>query len=101
MRGLSKIKHHCFSLQAVFEGVVESSNGDLAIDDVLLLDQACPHPDSCDFELDFCDWHNEQSTDDFDWIRFSGQTQMAPNTGPDVGDHTLNGTGIVRSLCNH
>jgi len=41
----------------------------------------------CDFEEGSCGWQ-QQTTDDFDWVRQSGST-MNPNTGPD-SDHTTN-----------
>ncbi|XP_014680990.1 PREDICTED: MAM and LDL-receptor class A domain-containing protein 1-like [Priapulus caudatus] len=79
------------TFNVVFEGVVGSNvKGDIAIDDVFLLDQACPNPDACDFEFDLCSWNNEQG-DDFDWIRHKGVSTMT-STGAQ-GDHTLNGTG--------
>uniref|UniRef100_H3CEL5 MAM domain-containing protein n=1 Tax=Tetraodon nigroviridis TaxID=99883 RepID=H3CEL5_TETNG len=47
-----------------------------------------PSPaDLCDFEEGNCGWQ-QQTDDDFDWVRQSGPTHN-PNTGPD-SDHTTN-----------
>ena len=76
----------------VFEGIRGSSyQGDIAIDDVELLDNACPPPGDCDFETGTCTWVNVQKTDDFDWLRGSGSTTSF-NTGPST-DHTTNSSG--------
>lgn len=46
------------------------------------------HPaDLCDFEDGSCNWQQD-TTDDFDWVRQSGHTPN-PNTGPE-SDHTTN-----------
>jgi hypothetical protein len=71
------------ALEAMAGGGVR---GDIAIDDVSLLDGACPAPGSCDFEKDLCTWTNDNA-DDFDWSRNSGSTG-SQGTGPN-GDHTL------------
>ena len=71
----------------VFEGVRGSSyEGDIAIDDVELLDNSCPPPGDCNFEKDMCTWLNVPKSDDFDWLRRSGSTPSS-NTGPST-DHT-------------
>ena len=89
-------------LQLVIESVRGSSyKGDIAIDDVSLLDGACPLPGSCDFEDDLCTWTNLRgSVDDFDWTRQNGDTASF-NTGPKA-DHT-EGTpkGLSCSLSTH
>lgn len=73
----------------VFEGIKGSSyQGDIAIDDVQLLDNACPPPGDCNFELGTCTWVNVPRTDDFDWLRGSGSTTSL-YTGPST-DHTTN-----------
>ena len=73
----------------VFEGVRGSGyQGDVAIDDVELLDNACPPPGDCNFEKGMCTWLNVPNTDDFDWLRGSGSTATF-NTGPST-DHTTN-----------
>lgn len=64
-----------------------SYDGDIAIDDVILVDDECPPPGSCDFEDDTCTWTNSHDGDDnFDWIRHTGSTDSF-NTGP-TADHT-------------
>ncbi|XP_077978860.1 MAM and LDL-receptor class A domain-containing protein 1-like [Glandiceps talaboti] len=74
--------------QIVFEGVVGASyDSDIAIDDVLIKDTACSPPGSCDFESGKCTWTEDQSSDDFDWVRQSGATSSL-DTGPSY-DHTL------------
>lgn len=35
----------------------------------------------CDFDVDFCNWTNDASGDDFDWIRLNEKTPSS-NTGP-------------------
>ena len=73
----------------VFEGIRGSSyQGDIAIDDVELLENACPPPGDCNFETGMCTWVNVPNTDDFDWLRGSGSTASL-NTGPAI-DHTTN-----------
>ena len=51
--------------------------------------------DRCNFDADYCDWHQLQD-DDFDWSRRSGPS--SPNdfaSGP-LRDHTTNGeTGLL------
>ena len=73
----------------VFEGVRGSSyRGDIAIDDVELLDNECPPPGDCDFEAGMCTWLNVPNNDNFDWLRGSGSTPSF-NTGPST-DHSTN-----------
>nr|XP_054757010.1 MAM and LDL-receptor class A domain-containing protein 2-like [Lytechinus pictus] len=70
----------------LFEGVVgDNYLGDIALDDVILYDGACPQEVTCDFELDFCGWTQDQ-TDEFDWTRDAGGTGSS-NTGPSY-DHS-------------
>ena len=35
----------------------------------------------CDFDVDFCNWTNDASRDDFDWIRTNERTPSS-KTGP-------------------
>lgn len=73
--------------QIVFEGISGSSyQGDIAIDDVKVSDNACPPPGDCNFESGMCTWVNTKG-DVFDWTRNSGTTPSF-QTGPSV-DHTL------------
>ena len=72
----------------MFEGVRGSGyQGDIAVDDVLLLDNACPPPGDCNFETGSCTWVNDFIGDDFDWLRGNGATS-SQFTGPST-DHTL------------
>nr|XP_046265191.1 MAM and LDL-receptor class A domain-containing protein 1 isoform X2 [Scatophagus argus] len=73
--------------QVILEATVGGEAGDIAVDDISLTSGPCPASDLCDFEEGSCNWQ-QQTTDDFDWIRQSGST-LNPNTGP-VGDHTTN-----------
>jgi len=75
-----------------------SYRGDVAIDNVVLLNNECPPPGSCDFEDDTCTWMNLRgSVDQFDWTRHNGETSSF-TTGP-LSDHT-EGTvkGLMRNL---
>ncbi|XP_044077011.1 MAM and LDL-receptor class A domain-containing protein 1 isoform X2 [Siniperca chuatsi] len=73
--------------QVILEATVGGQAGDIAIDDISLISGPCPASDTCDFEEGSCNWQ-QQTTDDFDWVRRSGSTP-SPNTGPD-SDHTTN-----------
>lgn len=78
--------------QIVFEGVAGTSyQGDIAIDDVILLDNACPPPGDCNFETGMCTWVNVAQKDDFDWVRYNGETSSL-GTGPST-DHTTKTKG--------
>ncbi|CAG5126616.1 unnamed protein product, partial [Candidula unifasciata] len=60
--------------------------GEIAVDDISLVHNACPHKATCDFEDDgFCSY-DQDLFDDFDWTRTSGTTYSA-FTGPS-NDHT-------------
>lgn len=76
----------CFVLQIMIEGVKAgpSEEGDLAFDDVLLLDAQCSQSVHCDFETNMCSWSNVGSDED-DWFRRRGNSRGPP--GPSV-DHT-------------
>ncbi|XP_074544676.1 MAM and LDL-receptor class A domain-containing protein 1 [Halichoeres trimaculatus] len=73
--------------QVILEATVGGEAGDIAVDDIVLSSGPCPASDVCDFEEGSCNWQ-QQTSDDFDWIRQSGPT-FNPNTGPD-SDHTTN-----------
>ncbi|XP_061879772.1 MAM and LDL-receptor class A domain-containing protein 1 isoform X1 [Entelurus aequoreus] len=73
----------------VVEGVKggPTLEGDMAFDDVHLIDTNCPPHGTCDFEMDMCSWTNVRgSIDQGDWLRGMGASPN-PNTGPSV-DHT-------------
>lgn len=76
----------CFVLQIMIEGVKAgpSEEGDMAFDDVLLLDAQCSYSEHCDFESNMCSWSNIGSDQD-DWFRRRGNSRGPP--GPSV-DHT-------------
>ena len=59
--------------------------GDIALDDLDIVDGPCPPPKFCDFETDMCKWSNIRG-DEFDWRRDSGGTPSL-GTGPST-DHT-------------
>ncbi|EDO47788.1 predicted protein [Nematostella vectensis] len=76
------------SWKVVFEGIRgRNYMGDIAIDDVIVKDGACPPPASCDFENGWCSYSNDASGDDFDWELNKGHTGSS-GTGPST-DHTL------------
>ena len=82
----------------VFEAVMGSDyTSDIAIDDYSIVGGECPTPLSCSFEEDLCGYDNEVyfKTDNFDWVRKSGNTRSI-NTGPSV-DHTR-GDATGRSI---
>ena len=75
----------------IFEGIRGASyQGDIAIDDVVLLDNVCPPPGDSNFETGMGTWVNVPKGDDFDWLRGTGSTSSF-NTGPHI-DHTTNST---------
>lgn len=65
-----------------------SQVGDMAFDDVMLMDTQCPLRGHCDFEINMCSWSNLGGVDEEDWLRGRGDPAN-PNTGPSV-DHTTN-----------
>nr|XP_039272221.1 MAM and LDL-receptor class A domain-containing protein 2-like [Styela clava] len=81
-----------YDYSVVFEATRGSSfGGDIAIDDVTILQKACPSLLDCTFEDDPCAWNNlPKGIDEFDWIENRGDT-LTGGTGPS-GDHTT-GTG--------
>ncbi|KAF7668436.1 hypothetical protein LDENG_00014610 [Lucifuga dentata] len=77
----------------VVEGVKAGPTlqGDMAFDDVQLIDSQCSPPGHCDFESSMCGWSNlGGEVDQGDWLRGRGASPN-PNTGPSV-DHTTNST---------
>ncbi|XP_070566222.1 MAM and LDL-receptor class A domain-containing protein 1-like [Ptychodera flava] len=70
----------------IFEGVLgHSFRSDIALDDVTIIDGPCPPTSVCEFEVDFCDWVQDED-DDFQWSRGRNGTST-PFTGPQY-DHT-------------
>ena len=68
-----------YGWRVAFEGVVGKSYlGDIALDDILLSQSACPPSRGCDFELNLCDYQTNG------WVR-----QQATNISYFVNqDHT-------------
>ncbi|NWZ91054.1 AEGP protein, partial [Nesospiza acunhae] len=76
--------------QVVFEAVgAGGEHGYIALDDLLVLEGACPKPASCDFEQDTCGWSSpsDPRLHSFAWGWKSGIT-LAKYPGPEQ-DHTL------------
>ena len=63
--------------QVVFEATVGSAkSGFIALDDIDVVDGACPREGFCNFEIDKCTWSNYRGKeDDFDWLRTAGGHQ--------------------------
>lgn len=75
-------------LKIIFEAIAgPESDGNIAIDDVIMVPGACPPLGSCTFENGMCTWQNSEQSDDFDWLLSTGET-MTAGTGP-TQDHTL------------
>ncbi|KAH9494980.1 hypothetical protein Btru_018316 [Bulinus truncatus] len=74
--------------QLVFEGIVGTGyRSDIALDDIVVKNGACPNPRACSFTVDTCLWRNlHDGSDDFDWLRNKGETDSF-QTGPST-DHT-------------
>ncbi|XP_077978870.1 MAM and LDL-receptor class A domain-containing protein 1-like [Glandiceps talaboti] len=76
----------------VFEADIGASAvGDIAIDDVQIIDHACQLDGTCNFERSMCTWTNSPREDEFDWVRYSGSTSLygfLDLSGPSW-DHTL------------
>ncbi|CAF0847412.1 unnamed protein product, partial [Rotaria sordida] len=71
--------------------VVPRTTGYVAIDDLKLLNGACPSPRICDFEdSSICNYQNDATTD-FTWTRHKGSTSSS-STGA-TNDHTY-GTSV-------
>ncbi|XP_057298293.1 MAM and LDL-receptor class A domain-containing protein 2-like isoform X2 [Hydractinia symbiolongicarpus] len=93
-QALVTVRSRTSPFQLVFEGTVgKSYTGDIAIDDILLVDESCPAPGNCDFEdFNLCTYTQEQKEDDFDWIRGSGSTGSW-RTGPKADYTKKDSTG--------
>ena len=73
--------------KVVFEGIKGASyTGDIAIDDVKIMNGSCPAPGDCSFDDGMCTWTNSRTGDVFDWIIGGGGTPSFL-TGPS-SDHT-------------
>lgn len=80
--------------KVVFEGVKGTSyTGDIAIDDIKIMNGSCPTPGDCSFDNGMCTWTNSRTGDNFDWIIGGGRTPSFL-TGPSK-DHTT-GSGRLR-----
>nr|XP_039272222.1 MAM and LDL-receptor class A domain-containing protein 1-like [Styela clava] len=81
----------------MFEGTVGTSfYGDIAIDDVLILNQACNI--LCDFDhATPCIWYNDKAFDDFDWSELRGKT-LDPELGPTIDATTSTDKGYFLYL---
>eukprot|EP00057_Strongylocentrotus_purpuratus_P009942 XP_011664416.1 PREDICTED: MAM and LDL-receptor class A domain-containing protein 1-like [Strongylocentrotus purpuratus] len=81
-----------YEFRVVYEAVQGTSfTGDMAIDDVDMMEGECTGTHSCDFQHDdICSYAQEASRDDFDWLQGSGST-LSAGTGP-TSDHTYGTT---------
>ncbi|KAJ8011341.1 hypothetical protein DPEC_G00057130 [Dallia pectoralis] len=75
--------------QVIFEAVAgDGRDGDIAIDDLTLLNGPCPPDGFCDFEMDYCGWQNSPPNEtgmDWDWWSGSSGGRFSPEV-----DHTTN-----------
>uniref|UniRef100_A0A2C9KE99 MAM domain-containing protein n=1 Tax=Biomphalaria glabrata TaxID=6526 RepID=A0A2C9KE99_BIOGL len=75
--------------QISFEGTVgHGYGGDIALDDISLINGSCSPQDMCDFEIDLCEYTQIEFKDVFDWTRWANKT-ASNGTGP-ATDHTTN-----------
>ncbi len=51
--------------------------GDIAIDDIELVNGPCGEDGSCDFERGYCGFYNVKEEDNFDWVLNRGETITA------------------------
>ncbi|NWU98272.1 AEGP protein, partial [Upupa epops] len=82
--------HAAGEWQVIFEAVgAGSSQGYIALDDLLLSDGPCPEAASCDFELDMCGWSSplDPRLCSFAW-GWKSAVPLAKYPGPKQ-DHTL------------
>lgn len=91
--GTLTLASHNKGFIVLIEGVRGANyQGDIAIDDVIIRDGACPATQTCNFEQDLCGWTNARNGngDNYDWIRGTGANprQTRYHIHPNV-DHTL------------
>jgi hypothetical protein len=60
--------------------------GDIAIDDITVIEVNCSVPGDCNFDTGYCSWSNDVRSDQFDW-QLTSHTTGTQNTGP-WNDHT-------------
>lgn len=73
----------------MFEGILESSEGYIAIDDVQVsgsINGSCPAERECTFQGSLCGLSSDPTTD-FTWIRTKGELSIG--TPSPATDHTL------------
>ncbi|XP_058498690.1 MAM and LDL-receptor class A domain-containing protein 2 isoform X1 [Solea solea] len=75
------------SYQVIFEATAgDEPRSDIAIDDLTVLNGACPEEGFCDFEMDLCGWVNNppvESGMEWDWLSPHSERQLIPDR-----DHT-------------
>ncbi|CAL9689267.1 unnamed protein product [Knipowitschia caucasica] len=75
--------------KVMFEAIAgHNPKGNIAIDDLIVLNDACPPEGFCDFEMDFCGWVNSplaESGLEWDWLSGSSSGTHVPRR-----DHSLN-----------
>lgn len=72
--------------KVIFEGITKwGYAGDMALDDIGVIDGPCPNPGQCNFQNGLCTWYNlpNGAGDDFDWISGAGGTPSSL-TGPNT-----------------
>ncbi|XP_076003138.1 apical endosomal glycoprotein [Genypterus blacodes] len=86
---MPRVRPYRIAVEGVKSG--PTHEGDVAFDDVQLIDSHCSPRGHCDFESSMCGWSNlGGGVDQGDWLRGRGDSPN-PNTGPSV-DHTTNST---------
>ncbi|KAK5602804.1 hypothetical protein CRENBAI_025076 [Crenichthys baileyi] len=77
------------SYQVVFEAIAGNEPmRDIAIDDLTILNGACPPSGFCDFEMDFCGWVNSPAPEsgvEWDWLSGTSDGRLIPKR-----DHSTN-----------
>ncbi|XP_071348966.1 MAM and LDL-receptor class A domain-containing protein 2 isoform X2 [Trachinotus anak] len=68
--------------QVIFEATVgDGPRRDIAVDDLTVLNGACPPTGFCDFEMDLCGWVNNPPTEsgvDWDWLSADSEGAFIP-----------------------